>query len=120
MIRRPPISTRTDTLFPYTALFRSGQRKQDQRTDADAIDVLRQFDGVAVRRQEQLQNAVVNEDERYRHDASHGQRDHQATTRDQRQTRSEEHKSELQSLMRISYAVFWLKKKTQHIRSHYK
>src|SRR3546814_3309498 len=73
MIRRPPRSTRTDTLFPYTTLFRShaspgaGADRQDGAEDGPGGQVQR--------------------------------------------LRSEEHTSELQSLMRISYAVFCLKKK---------
>src|SRR3546814_4482373 len=86
MIRRPPRSTRTDTLFPYTTLFRSVAAEQpavrQQRRRADrAVVVGRRVPVVA---------------------------DHQ-----HRGARSEEHTSELQSLMRISYAVFCLKKKTR-------
>src|SRR3546814_2244802 len=84
MIRRPPRSTRTDTLFPYTTLFRSS---------------------AAVRR---------------RRPADHGGRQPVAAGRSRAGTaagkllhRSEEHTSELQSLMRISYAVFCLKKQTR-------
>src|SRR3546814_4364053 len=85
MIRRPPRSTRTDTLFPYTTLFRSkmvhiGSLGPWQRQAASG----------AARCQE---NAV-----RLNRFAG----------------RSEEHTSELQSLMRISYAVFCMKKKKQH------
>src|SRR3546814_7857203 len=87
MIRRPPISTRTDTLFPYTTLFRSlfpGDQRHRVRPFGpdDAIVVLP--------RQKPQREA-----------------DHAG--------RSEEHTSELQSLMRISYAVFSLKKKKEHI-----
>src|SRR3546814_4555896 len=74
MIRRPPRSTRTDTLFPYTTLFRSHRRRRRGDDPAD--------------------RAV------------------QRAARDRRARRSEEHTSELQSLMRISYAVFCLKKQT--------
>src|SRR3546814_8689147 len=91
MIRRPPRSTRTDTLFPYTTLFRSrGLRDGDDvRAVAHAPhDVGAQALGTPV----PLAREVVEAD------AHHG--------------RSEEHTSELQSLMRISYAVFCLKKKT--------
>src|SRR3546814_10027240 len=84
MIRRPPRSTRTDTLFPYTTLFRSAESSR-QRAEG--------------RRQR-------TKDRRQR---AEGRR--QRGT-DARPTRSEEHTSELQSLMRISYAVFCLKKKT--------
>src|SRR3546814_10041023 len=72
MIRRPPRSTRTDTLFPYTTLFRSPVE-----------------------------------------DAARRNRNHRLLRRPNRRLRSEEHTSELQSLMRISYAVFCLKKKIQ-------
>src|SRR3546814_5102165 len=85
MIRRPPRSTRTDTLFPYTTLFRSQPvlaqvdagilaELVGQVVDDPQVEVLAAEEGVAV-------------------------------------GRSEEHTSELQSLMRISYAVFCLKKK---------
>src|SRR3546814_7921738 len=96
MIRRPPRSTRTDTLFPYTTLFRSlvprdsGQRPADQRVGLPLpVDVRCQHRADAVARTEQSLEPLL---------------------------RSEEHTSELQSLMRISYAVFCLKKKkyTKH------
>src|SRR3546814_16506180 len=101
MIRRPPRSTRTDTLFPYTTLFRSGcydllhdrlllvERSRTKMgaegescsgIDDPKLDTLLPADAVA-----QLREDV--------------------------EMRSEEHTSELQSLMRISYAVFCLKKK---------
>src|SRR3546814_3287443 len=80
MIRRPPRSTRTDTLFPYTTLFRS----PDEHRRAAVGGLGRQLD-------EELRGPL-------------GERGLQ---------RSEEHTSELQSLMRISYAVFCLKKKTK-------
>src|SRR3546814_2590442 len=91
MIRRPPRSTRTDTLFPYTTLFRSP---------------------VSLRR---LARAAV-----YRQSVS-GRRHPEARSLpeegDQSGYRSEEHTSELQSLMRISYAVFCLKKKNTNTNS---
>src|SRR3546814_12840231 len=86
MIRRPPRSTRTDTLFPYTTLFRSPSASggndlmvamNPQTWDADVAEI-------------------------------------------EPGGRSEEHTSELQSLMRISYAVFCLKKKINAIRAEYK
>src|SRR3546814_1531104 len=95
MIRRPPRSTRTDTLFPYTTLFRSnfdvridrpGRRRAD-RHDAQAC--------------------------RSRPDAGRQAGRCRPRRGDGRAERSEEHTSELQSLMRISYAVFCLKKKTK-------
>src|SRR3546814_1542822 len=91
MIRRPPRSTRTDTLFPYTTLFRSEVRHLHQATAA----LLR----AARREQAPLQQASLA-----------GRVDRDRHLREALQ-RSEEHTSELQSLMRISYAVFCLKKK---------
>src|SRR3546814_2460563 len=89
MTRRPPISTRTDTLFPYTTLFRSIEPDRRRRLgDADRF----REGAEAVRPQ--------------------GARTHSSHERLQRRSdRSEEHTSELQSLMRISYAVFCLKNK---------
>src|SRR3546814_5150325 len=91
MIRRPPRSTRTDTLFPYTTLFRSlpvTGNLQDGRTRQPAMREQQVFQEFATRA------------------ARAG------TERDFQRHRSEEHTSELQSLMRTSYAVFCLKKKT--------
>src|SRR3546814_6788628 len=103
MIRRPPRSTRTDTLFPYTTLFRSARsaakegrgnppgRQAEPRSGGDGLALaaggrnrpqMRQISAAACR-------LNLRQDRR----------------------RSEEHTSELQSLMRISYAVFCLKKK---------
>src|SRR3546814_6361218 len=79
MIRRPPRSTRTDTLFPYTTLFRSMKIR--------ATEEERCSDGA---REVNINGAIANADVI---------------------GRSEEHTSELQSLMRISYAVFCLKNK---------
>src|SRR3546814_3784801 len=90
MIRRPPRSTRTDTLFPYTTLFRSGQ--------ARAADRPCRLPRQQVWRLVRCGAALWHEGRRV--------------------DRSEEHTSELQSLMRISYAVFCLKKKTENIRLH--
>src|SRR3546814_12630952 len=81
MIRRPPRSTRTDTLFPYTTLFRS---RQISTPDSRA--------GIQFKRSSNRAAA-------------------QPKARQRSSRRSEEHTSELQSLMRISYAVFCLKKK---------
>src|SRR3546814_10062382 len=102
MIRRPPRSTRTDTLFPYTTLFRSdvdlaGRRRAGMR-DPQA--------GHETELDRLLRDGKSAGDHRLAGD-DRGQR-RQAH---QRQLRSEEHTSELQSLMRISYAVFCLKKK---------
>src|SRR3546814_7227650 len=101
MIRLPPRSTRTDTLFPYTTLFRS----------ADRDDLAHHFDDVrmvlAVLGEQPLRELVVELAEQL------------AVVNDA--GRSEEHTSELQSLMRISYAVFCLKKKkiiTQNVNRY--
>src|SRR3546814_1533703 len=113
MIRRPPRSTRTDTLFPYTTLFRSAlpcaprphRRRRSGRIrssaawpvhaaddwrDRDAVFFLHGLQGISPR---------------------------QAHSRFAAAHRSEEHTSELQSLMRISYAVFCLKKKRKQINT---
>src|SRR3546814_3756560 len=86
MIRRPPRSTRTDTLFPYTTLFRS------RATARRALWRASQVSGCE-RRRLRLNKKTAT-----------------------RTARSEEHTSELQSLMRSSYAVFCLKKKTSSQR----
>src|SRR3546814_2893532 len=94
MIRRPPRSTRTDTLFPYTTLFRSRRRAQapHRRASRPASPPPPSAGCRAARAR--------------RADPPPAPRRHSA------RQRSEEHTSELQSLMRISYAVFCLKKKT--------
>src|SRR3546814_5160102 len=101
MIRRPPRSTRTDTLFPYTTLFRSPQLERAALADAAAgrikIDI-----GRHQRRDQQPRDDAGDEKQRHRLFRRRAVQDH----------RSEEHTSELQSLMRISYAVFCLIKKT--------
>src|SRR3546814_6846817 len=101
MIRRPPRSTRTDTLFPYTTLFRSHRRnlaelplRHRHRDDDRDHEGDRALDrrGRRGERAFTARREFVGEEE-------------------DEQRRSEEHTSELQSLMRISYAVFCLKKK---------
>src|SRR3546814_9703171 len=85
MIRRPPRSTRTDTLFPYTTLFRSVVLSPERRAVVHiAVRIVRM----------RPKNLSVSGSKTVE--------------------RSEEHTSELQSLMRISYAVFCLKKKTSN------
>src|SRR3546814_2149658 len=109
MIRRPPRSTRTDTLFPYTTLFRSRRHDRQSRPVGFPYDVLDPTlaDQHAVHR-------VVGSD--VGAEAVGGQPQVVAGRGLRIEIRSEEHTSELQSLMRISYAVFCLKKKTQHIQ----
>src|SRR3546814_4858166 len=85
MIRRPPRSTRTDTLFPYTTLFRSGWSARGSSCRPVRVHGLVARGHHIERRVRQQPGAAC--------------------------ARSEEHTSELQSLMRISYAVFCLKKK---------
>src|SRR3546814_1575414 len=113
MIRRPPRSTRTDTLFPYTTLFRSavGRRATARRGGAGAGEPAaagagRRTDGQSGRSDRRPGVRPVR---------GAGPRPwFGGAGRDaQRTDRSEEHTSELQSLMRISYAVFCLKKKTK-------
>src|SRR3546814_1883163 len=101
MIRRPPRSTRTDTLFPYTTLFRSHRSRASKVSSSESEEELRKSTltyvdkatlrvfGQKLRRAARLVDLI----------------------------RSEEHTSELQSLMRISYAVFCLKKNTQLART---
>src|SRR3546814_6715569 len=101
MLRRPPRSTRTDTLFPYTTLFRSlapndsfsapsGQPSVPNGQSADE----NQVSSTSVSRVSVASGPACA-----------------------RACRSEEHTSELQSLMRISYAVFCLKKKKQKLKT---
>src|SRR3546814_8545786 len=88
MIRRPPRSTRTDTLFPYTTLFRSILQPLVENSVKYAVAATQRPVTVTIKvRREGGQLVIAVSD------------------------RSEEHTSELQSLMRISYAVFCLKKK---------
>src|SRR3546814_3862693 len=92
MIRRPPRSTRTDTLFPYTTLFRSLVLAHRAAQLGGQLAKARLLGGIA---------------KRQRIGRSH----HAGKQQQGDGERSEEHTSELQSLMRISYAVFCLKKK---------
>src|SRR3546814_3030561 len=115
MIRRPPRSTRTDTLFPYTTLFRS----IDQRADASAFAP----DRFGWHRQAGRRPGLsCGWQDRIGRKAGRGRLSPPFARLDLRrglpdgQSRSEEHTSELQSLMRISYAVFCLKKKKHKIR----
>src|SRR3546814_2111122 len=94
MIRRPPRSTRTDTLFPYTTLFRSSHMRCKigfRQIDGCWHHVVEHGGRIAASQHQSELTVVVRADER-----------------------SEEHTSELQSLMRISYAVFCLKKKKKY------
>src|SRR3546814_5576244 len=100
MIRRPPRSTRTDTLFPYTTLFRSVPVDDPRRQPIGGDD-----HGRARARGRAQDRGRIQLLPRGADDA-------------RRLGRSEEHTSELQSLMRISYAVFCLKKKKKSNNIH--
>src|SRR3546814_3829002 len=93
MIRRPPRSTRTDTLFPYTTLFRSTDDAMYRSNLSSAVEVQanRMAADILMPWHKNIRSHAI---------------------------RSEEHTSELQSLMRISYAVFCLKKKKKEQSRH--
>src|SRR3546814_1560749 len=120
MIRRPPRSTRTDTLFPYTTLFRSIRSDQAQvhrsggsRDSRNCEEKTMGYFHPIYRDKHTVLPGVGTI-----HSHSVGSTSH-TTGFDHYflpEGRSEEHTSELQSLMRISYAVFCLKKKNYHIR----
>src|SRR3546814_5323562 len=124
MIRRPPRSTRSATLFPYTTLFRSSDLRSDgpprKTRGSGGIGGMAAFaprvvrDGISHFRGRRAVNYRLTEARRQRggHSASFRQQDGTHHWHWRRSGRSEEHTSELQSLMRISYAVFCLKKKT--------
>src|SRR3546814_3021503 len=110
MIRRPPRSTRTDTLFPYTTLFRSLVTRKispialvgETMTEAMAVLVRGQSGLLTVCRDDEMPTI----------------RGARLIWPNKVEARSEEHTSELQSLMRISYAVFCLKKKKKIQQQH--
>src|SRR3546814_2300839 len=126
MIRRPPRSTRTDTLFPYTTLFRS----IPVLIDAEESWIQDTIDSLALEMMEKYnrEKAIVyNTYQLYRTDRLERLKAHTEKAASQgfclgvklvRGARSEEHTSELQSLMRISYAVFCLKKKKYNTSYH--
>src|SRR3546814_3226878 len=112
MIRRTPRSTRTDTLFPYTTLFRS-RNDEDRRRGAarggrPRVRCFRQGRRGTARGVDHPVGRCRATRTRARRSARAGRGD-----------RSEEHTSELQSLMRISYAVFCLKNKNQNTTIRY-
>src|SRR3546814_7847484 len=112
MIRRPPGSTRTDTLFPYPALVRSAQRQQrfgqQARRRDEPLDrrVRRSLQAVALLLPAGAGIDLTAGEGEEAFGGAFG-----TTLLDALAPRSEEHTSELQSLMRISYAVFCLKNK---------
>src|SRR3546814_2050876 len=107
MIRQPPRSTRTDTLFPYTTLFRShppwAHGGIEQNAPVARSWPYRHFSD----------RRLYLHDRRSQWSQRHPAAAYRRANPRKRQNRSEEHTSELQSLMRISYAVFCLKKKKQ-------
>src|SRR3546814_12281438 len=132
MMRRPPRSTRTDTLFPYTTLFRSKMLVHRMGAGEQLLEPVhadRDGDGQADRRPDGIPAAdpvperehVLRIDPEGRNrlpvrrqgDEMPGDGALRPALPQEPVARSEEHTSELQSLMRISYAVFCLKKKTQ-------
>src|SRR3546814_10604961 len=118
MIRRPPRSPRTDTLFPYRTLFRSQQDAHIGKVKA-GFHAERRIAETGAHRLHRLARPPRAGADDERGPESHilhmcpGQQRCGATGLAER---SEEHTSELQSLMRISYAVFCLKKNTNHYR----
>src|SRR3546814_10044005 len=104
MIRNPPRSTRTDTLFPYTTLFRSRATSTAAVKSSAKISFLNAAEPVTLVRspiltkEDEERVAVIDTSKKKKNQEASG--------------RSEEHTSELQSLMRISSAVFCLKNKT--------
>src|SRR3546814_1280992 len=118
MRRRPPRSTRTDTLFPYTTLFRSY---------LCLIDLVDQgFQRTVQLQQRRIRDGLLATGRRsdtgnhhgacQQYESNGGHQEHLRCADEGRDmvVRSEEHTSELQSLMRISYAVFCLKKKNKY------
>src|SRR3546814_9967383 len=125
MIRPPPKSTRTDTLFPYTTLFRSDHAPGRAPSVARSGRRHRALGGTVAKPSKKRRLSVYLEPDVMKALAAH------AARRDQSLSliaeagiasflRSEEHTSELQSLMRISYAVFCLKKKNKPHSRHKK
>src|SRR3546814_3324348 len=117
MIRRPPRSTRTDTLFPYTTLFRSLIHamldRQYRATLDEPIDILGDITPRAAVQTAAGRHRVAGWLKHLENRSSS-----QLDANDP-MARSEEHTSELQSLMRISYAVFCLKTKTTTKRTRH-
>src|SRR3546814_2255967 len=111
MIRRPPRSTRTDTLFPYTTLFRSINAQDLKRIVSNLIENARRYGRTPADDRAHIQLSARQEGSII---AIEVQDNGTGIAPTDIQRRSEEHTSELQSLMRISYAVFCLKKKKKH------
>src|SRR3546814_4195975 len=107
MIRRPPESTRTDTLFPYTTLFRSNERRTRSANGKTRLRPIHQQSVLLGLQQPRHEDAAIIAIAHRRH----GNPDSQPRPEPIDPLRSEEHTSELQSLMRTSYALLCLNKK---------
>src|SRR3546814_8484409 len=109
MLRRPPRSTRTDTLFPYTTLFRSAGRDEPRTSSYMLVqpspDPSGNLTTVPAPPEEARRDSLLVKSATFSLTFC--------------SIRSEEHTSDLQSLMRISYAVFFLKTKTSIMVAHY-
>src|SRR3546814_10530102 len=117
MIRLPPRTTRTDTLVPYTTLFRSGHGLGVGAGIAGAHHDAGRRDLGILRHRKLAVGDQADDDQHQREDRRKNRPlDEEMGKAHELSLRSEEHTSELQSLMRISYAVFCLKKK---ITTHY-
>src|SRR3546814_1782206 len=112
MVRRPPRSTRTDTLFPYTTLFRSPRRPLRGRDSSSSTESARSCAAPVKPWPKRLASAASSCRSCTASGIAGCQPPPDSTIR------SEEHTSELQSLMRISYAVFCLKKKKPNTTTH--
>src|SRR3546814_1933676 len=114
MIRRPPRSTRTDTLFPYTTLFRSFDDNYTYTIENKIVTIRRNTSSTTntTTQRAQQNGRLIGKVTSSSAIALAG------ATVEVPELRSEEHTSELQSLMRISYAVFCLKKKKHKIRRY--
>src|SRR3546814_1283412 len=123
MIRRPPRSTRTDTLFPYTTLFRSFRHNRNNEAFLDRVSVIKVPYCLRVQEELKIYEKLIQNSELADAACAPGTlemlarfsvmtrlKEHENSD-PYSKMRSEEHTSELQSLMRISYAVFCLKKK---------
>src|SRR3546814_10717604 len=121
MIRRPPRSTRTDTLFPYTTLFRSeSQDHQCPATARSGSGLCHLSESPRIQRIDPIHGRRLCTGRLHPRRTPGVGRNRQGAGRRKpaSEGRSEEHTSELQSLMRISYAVFCLKKKTTYTQKH--
>src|SRR3546814_4627361 len=121
MVRRPPRPNRTDTLFPYTTLFRSGRASSAQligrytpsRRRAMLAAMILDLEARLIDAALDMADRIIGGS--FTRGNNKQRKSYAGTTRD----RSEEHTSELQSLMRISYAVFCLKQTNNTTAQHH-